>query len=167
MVRRVEYALELHVSRGEQSGWLFGAHRGRTAARGHARSLAKFSTLSPNPQAHGRLTDAIAVRGRVVSVSVETSRSDDLYAGASPDGDRVEAERWPLLDRDGGRTERGARDYTIISKCSRTTCTAWGVPCTVPRTCVDSQLGLVLCLVVDTGKLYRDVKRRETASRVY
>ena len=28
-----------------------------------------------------------------VSVSVETRRSDDLYAGASPDGDGVEAER--------------------------------------------------------------------------
>ena len=32
-----------------------------------------------------------------VSVSVETRRSDDLYAGASPDGDRVvEAERGGL-----------------------------------------------------------------------
>ena len=109
MVRRVEYALELHVSRGEQSGWLIGAHGGRTAARGHARSLAKFSTLSPNPQAHGRLTDAIAVRGRVVSVSVETRRSDDLYAGASPDGDGVEAERWPLLDGDGNLSSDACR----------------------------------------------------------
>ena len=33
-----------------------------------------------------------------IGISVETRRSDDLYAGASPDGDRVEAERWPLLD---------------------------------------------------------------------
>ena len=29
--------------------------------------------------------------------TVETRRSDDLYTGASPDGDGVEAERWPLL----------------------------------------------------------------------
>ena len=42
-----------------------------------------------------------------VSVSVETRRSDDLYTGASPDGDGVEAERWPLLGGDGGRKEMG------------------------------------------------------------
>ena len=40
-----------------------------------------------------------------VSVSVETRRSDDLYTGASPDGDGVEAEMWPLLGGDGGRKE--------------------------------------------------------------
>ena len=40
-----------------------------------------------------------------VSVSVETRRSDDLYTGASPDGDGVEAERWPLLGGDGERKE--------------------------------------------------------------
>ena len=42
-----------------------------------------------------------------VSVSVETRRSDDLYTGSSPDGDGVEAERWPLLGGDGGRKEMG------------------------------------------------------------
>ena len=40
-----------------------------------------------------------------VSVELETRRSDDLYTGASPDGDGVEAERWPLLGGDGGRKE--------------------------------------------------------------
>ena len=50
-------------------------------------------------------TVASHVRVASVSVSVETRRSDDLYAGASPDGDGVEAERWPLLDGDGGRRE--------------------------------------------------------------
>ena len=41
--------------------------------------------------------------GRIgIGVSVETRRSDDLYTGASPDGDGVEAERWPytLLNRE-------------------------------------------------------------------
>ena len=46
-------------------------------------------------------------RSVTVSVSVETRRSDDLYTGASPDGDGVEAERWPLLGGDGESREMG------------------------------------------------------------
>ena len=66
----------------------------------------------------------------LVSVSVETRRSDDLYTGASPDGDGVEAERWPLLDGDGGRREmvRGRFGSTraLVDNAWRT--------CTVERT---------------------------------
>ena len=32
-----------------------------------------------------------------IGIGRKTRRSDDLYTGASPDGDGVEAERWPLL----------------------------------------------------------------------
>ena len=49
-----------------------------------------------------------------VSVSVETRRSDDLYTGASPDGDGVEAERWPLLGGDGGRKEMGRGRLEVL-----------------------------------------------------
>ena len=49
-----------------------------------------------------------------VSVSVETRRSDDLYTGASPDGDGVEAERWPLLGGDGGRREMGRGRLEVL-----------------------------------------------------
>ena len=48
-----------------------------------------------------------------VSVSVETRRSDDLYTGASPDGDGVEAERRPLLGGDGGKKEMGRGRFDI------------------------------------------------------
>jgi hypothetical protein len=49
-----------------------------------------------------------------VSVSVETRRSDDLYTGSSPDGDGVEAERWPLLGGDGGRKEMGRGRLEVL-----------------------------------------------------
>ena len=49
-----------------------------------------------------------------VSVSVETRRSDDLYTGASPDGDGVETERWPLLGGDGGRKEMGRGRLEVL-----------------------------------------------------
>ena len=49
-----------------------------------------------------------------VSVSVETRRSDDLYTGASPDGDGVEAERWPLLGGDGERKEMGRGRLEVL-----------------------------------------------------
>ena len=40
-----------------------------------------------------RMRGFVHVPRASVSVSVETRRSDDLYTGASPEGDGVEAER--------------------------------------------------------------------------
>ena len=48
--------------------------------------------------------------GISVSVSVGTRRSDDLYTGASPDGDGVEAERWPLLVGVGAPMVEGSKE---------------------------------------------------------
>ena len=43
-----------------------------------------------------------------------SSSSTDLYTGASPDGDGVEAERWPLLGGDGGRKEMGRGRLEVL-----------------------------------------------------
>ena len=65
-----------------------------------------------------------------VSVSVETRRSDDLYTGASPDGDGVEAERWPHIVF--GFEGRGVRrPVSIAHVCQHRTCVSCECGCVV------------------------------------
>ena len=93
-----------------------GRERTRCASEGIARTTWPFPGTRPRaagaPHQEGFAESWSRGRGTggiSVSVSVETRRAaTDLYTGASPDGDGVEAERRPLL-RVGRRWMEGGR----------------------------------------------------------